>query len=91
MAHHIQLLYFAMFIFAAGMFTLHSVLSGYLNHLETSRKGMINGLYVSAYYSGGALGSFLPGLVYQSAGWTGFSILLIVLLLVLGRVIHSMP
>jgi YNFM family putative membrane transporter len=91
MTHHIQLLYFAMFIFAAGMFTLHSVLSGYLNHLETSRKGMINGLYVSAYYSGGALGSFLPGLVYQSAGWTGFSILLIVLLLVLGRVIHSMP
>ena len=87
----IELLYLAMFIFAAGMFTLHSVLSGYLNHLEPSRKGMINGLYVSAYYSGGALGSFLPGLIYQSLGWTGFSLSLMLLLLVLGAVLWSMP
>jgi hypothetical protein len=43
----------AMLIFAAGMFTLHSVLSAFLNHLETERKGLINGLYVSAYYCGG--------------------------------------
>ncbi|MBL7000588.1 MAG: MFS transporter [Gammaproteobacteria bacterium] len=91
MSDSILLLYPAMFIFASGMFTLHSVLSGYLNHLEPARKGMINGLYVSAYYSGGALGSFLPGLVYQSVGWTGFSLVLMALLLVLGAVLWSMP
>lgn len=85
------LLYLAMFVFAAGMFTLHSVLSGYLNHIESSRKGMINGLYVSAYYSGGALGSFLPGLVYQSAGWAGFCLVLIILVLLLMGLIYLMP
>ena len=71
----IGLMYVAMFILMAGMFTIHSVLSGYLNHLERERKAMINGLYVSSYYSGGVLGSWLPGLLYQSAGWLAFSIL----------------
>ena len=91
MSDSIPYLYLAMFVFAAGMFTLHSVLSGYLNHIESSRKGMINGLYVSAYYSGGALGSFLPGLVYQSAGWTGFCVLMIVLVAALMGLIYLMP
>jgi YNFM family putative membrane transporter len=75
-----QFAYLAMFVFAAGMFTLHSVLSAFLNHLEIERKGLINGLYVSAYYGGGALGSFLPGLVYQSLGWSAFIGLLLALL-----------
>lgn len=72
--------YPAMLVFAAGMFTLHSVLSAFLNHLETTRKGLINGLYVSAYYSGGALGSWLPGFVLQAYGWTAFIWLLTTLL-----------
>ncbi len=78
-----ELAYFSMLIFAAGMFTLHSVLSAFLNHLETERKGLINGLYVSAYYAGGALGSYLPGFIYQHVGWTAFVILLLCLLGVL--------
>jgi YNFM family putative membrane transporter len=72
--------YPAMLVFAAGMFTLHSVLSAFLNHLETTRKGLINGLYVSAYYSGGALGSWLPGFVLQAYGWSAFIWLLTALL-----------
>jgi len=75
--------YPAMLVFAAGMFTLHSVLSAFLNHLETARKGLINGLYVSAYYAGGSLGSYFPGFLYQKAGWTAFILLLLVLLTVL--------
>lgn len=72
--------YIAMLVFAAGMFTLHSVLSAFLNHLETERKGLINGLYVSAYYAGGALGSLLPGFIFQSFGWIAFIGLLLLLL-----------
>ena len=72
--------YLSMLIFAAGMFTLHSVLSAFLNHLETERKGLVNGLYVSAYYAGGALGSYLPGFVYQQIGWNAFIALLLMLL-----------
>ncbi len=87
----ITLLYLAMLVFAAGMFTMHSIFSGYLNHLETSRKGMINGLYVSFYYSGGALGSYLPGLLYQSAGWLVFCLLMLLLVLLLIVLIYSMP
>jgi YNFM family putative membrane transporter len=78
-----HLAYVSMLIFAAGMFTLHSVLSAFLNHLETERKGLINGLYVSAYYSGGALGSYFPGFIYQSIGWSAFIGFLLLLLLML--------
>ena len=78
-----QLAYVSMLAFAAGMFTLHSVLSAFLNHLETERKGLVNGLYVSAYYSGGALGSYLPGFVYQGMGWSAFIVLLLSLLVIL--------
>ncbi|MCB1786545.1 MAG: MFS transporter [Chromatiaceae bacterium] len=75
--------YLSMLVFAAGMFTLHSVLSAFLNHLETERKGLVNGLYVSAYYAGGALGSYLPGFIYQRVGWPAFIGTLLVLLLIL--------
>ncbi len=77
------LAYVSMLAFAAGMFTLHSVLSAFLNHLETERKGLINGLYVSSYYTGGALGSYLPGFVYQAYGWLAFIALLLGLVAVL--------
>jgi YNFM family putative membrane transporter len=76
-----RLAYLSMLVFAAGMFTLHSVLSAFLNHLETERKGLINGLYVSAYYAGGALGSYFPGFLYQYFGWTAFILSLMLLLL----------
>jgi len=75
--------YLSMLVFAAGMFTLHSVLSAFLNHLETQRKGLVNGLYVSAYYAGGSLGSYFPGFLYQKVGWSAFILLLMMLLAVL--------
>jgi YNFM family putative membrane transporter len=88
---HIGLLYFSMLVLMAGMFTIHSVLSGYLNHLEAERKGMINGLYVSSYYSGGVLGSFLPGLLYQHAGWTAFCMLMLTMICLLAVLVSRMP
>ncbi len=91
MVGSIQLLFLAMFILASGMFALHSVLSGYLNHMEQTRKGMINGLYVSAYYSGGVLGSFVPGYLYQAAGWLAFCGGLIFTLLLLTTLINLLP
>ncbi len=83
--------YLAMVILMSGMFTIHSVLSAYLNHLEAKRKGIINGLYVSSYYSGGVLGSYFPGLIYQSFGWLAFCSLLIALLMVLVSLTRRMP
>jgi YNFM family putative membrane transporter len=89
-----QLAYVTMLVFAAGMFTLHSVLSAFLNHLETERKGLINGLYVSAYYTGGAMGSYFPGFIYQYIGWpafVAFMLLLLVVLTVLSLLLRHAP
>jgi MFS transporter, YNFM family, putative membrane transport protein len=58
-----------MFLFCGGMAVLQSTCSGYINKLATSRKGVANGLYISIYYAGGSLGSYLPGWVYTQLGW----------------------
>lgn len=63
------LLFLGMPVFAGGMFFLHASLSGMLNDRAREHKGVINGLYVSVYYISGALGSWLPGYLYESAGW----------------------
>ncbi len=77
-----EYLYVSMFVFCAGMFLVHSVLSGYLNHLASERKGVVNGLYVSLYYSGGALGSILPAVLYRHFGWNVYLCALAMLLFV---------
>ncbi|WP_273265087.1 MFS transporter [Flexistipes sinusarabici] len=70
--YSIKLLFFSMFIFCAGMFTVHSVESGYLNKIARNNKGVVNGVYVSAYYTGGVLGTYFPGFIYKAFGWNFF-------------------
>jgi len=72
----IPVLFIAMFLFCGAMFLVHATSTGWLNRLAPGRKGTVNGLYISSYYGGGMLGSFLPGFVYQSGGWGGFILLL---------------
>ena len=76
-----RVLFAMMFLLAGGMFFTHAVLIGVTNALATEHKGVVNGLYVSIYYSAGALGSWLPGYVYLEFGW---SALIIILLCMLG-------
>jgi len=76
----IPVLFATMFIFAAGMFSIHAALSGLVNERATEHKGVVNGLYVSVYYISGALGSWLPGYVYQWSGWGTFLLLSTLLL-----------
>lgn len=65
-------MFFAMFVFCTGMFMAHSLLSGYINTLAKSKKGIANGVYISFYYLGGTLGSFAPGVFYEHFGWKVF-------------------
>jgi MFS transporter, YNFM family, putative membrane transport protein len=65
-------MFFAMFVFCTGMFMAHSLLSGYINTLAKSKKGIANGVYISFYYLGGTLGSFAPGIFYEHFGWKVF-------------------
>jgi YNFM family putative membrane transporter len=73
-------MFIAMFIFCTGMFMAHSLLSGYVNTLAKSKKGIANGVYISFYYLGGTIGSFAPGVLYEHFGWQVFlySLILVV-------------
>ena len=69
-----------MFFLAGGFFLIHALLSGLANHLAEEHKGVVNGLYVSIYYLSGALGSWLPGYLYDGVGWDGMLYLFIAIL-----------
>ena len=56
-----QLAYVSMLVFAAGMFTLHSVLSAFLNHLETEKGSDQRSLCIGVLRRGG-IGLVLPGI-----------------------------
>ena len=73
-----------MFCFAGGFFFIHSTLSGLVNQLAREHKGVVNGLYVSIYYLSGALASWLPGVVYESYGWTTVIAALLLILMLSG-------
>ncbi|KAK3604202.1 hypothetical protein CHS0354_002010 [Potamilus streckersoni] len=59
-------------LFCASFFMLHGLSSGYINQISQIHKGTANGLYIAFYYSGGTLGSILPGFIYRWADWTWF-------------------
>ncbi len=65
-----------LFVFCGAMFLVHATATGWLNRLATGSRGIINGVYLSAYYGGGVLGSYLPGLVYERFHWAAFVALL---------------
>ena len=74
-----RVMFLAMFVFCTGMFMAHSLLSGYINTLARSKKGIANGVYISFYYLGGTLGSFAPGVLYAHFGWRVFCASLILM------------
>src|SRR5690606_14021174 len=68
----VDIFFVVMFLFCGAMFLIHATASGLLNRRAGSSKGIVNGLYVAFYYTGGAIGSFLPGYAYRYFGWNGF-------------------
>ncbi len=71
-----SVMFFDMFLFCLGMFIVHSVATGFVNKMADSSKGIANGLYISFYYTGGTLGTFVPGVIYEYFGWHWFLIAL---------------
>ena len=69
-----------MFFLAGGFFLIHALLSGLANHLADEHRGVVNGIYVSIYYLSGALGSWLPGYLYEGLGWTTMLLIFIAIL-----------
>ena len=72
--------FLVLFLFCGGMFLVHTTLSGLLNHSLDRHHGVINGLYLASYYLGGAMGSHLPGYLYEVYGWQAVILLCLFLL-----------
>ena len=82
---HIQnyyMMFLGMFVFCSGFFLIHSTASGLVNKLESEKRATPNGLYLAAYYSGGTIGAFSPGLFFHYLGWSPFVLLLSVIALI---------
>ena len=66
-------------MFCGAMFIIHASASALLNQISLAPNSLTNALYVSFYYCGGTLGSFVPGLIYQHFGKNAFLMVLLML------------
>lgn len=64
----ISVIFTVLFLFCGSMFLVHSVAAAEVNYRGKDNKSIVNALYVTFYYSGGVLGSYLPGILYQHYG-----------------------
>lgn len=62
-------LFILLFLFCVGMFTVHAVSTGLANSMKTSQKSLTSGMYLTFYYLGGSMGSFIPSIIYKYYGW----------------------
>ena len=60
------------------MFIIHTTAAPFINQISLASPSLSNGLYNSFYYSGGALGTFLPGYIYEYFGKDGFIVSLLI-------------
>jgi YNFM family putative membrane transporter len=67
----------ALFPLCGAMFLAHATAAGLLNQLAVENKGLVNGLYIAAYYAGGVCGTYLPGLAYEAFGWNALVLVLL--------------
>ncbi len=71
-------LFAALFVFCGAMFFVHTIAVALVNKNATGNRGIVNGLYVTCYYGGGVLGSYLPGIVYEHYRWKVFVLALFI-------------
>lgn len=66
---NVMVMFALIFLFCLGMFTVHTVSTGLANSLRNSQKSLTSGMYLTFYYLGGAVGSFVPSIIYEKFGW----------------------
>jgi len=81
MSHQLIVFLTAFTLFCAAMFIIHSTAAPLVNQISKAPPSVTNGGYVSFYYSGGVIGSLLPGVVYQKYGQTPFMLTLLIMCL----------
>ena len=84
---------------AFGQFLVHAMCPGLVNQLAAhgahADRALVNGLYLSCFYFGGVMSSWLPGLIYTHLGWTACYTLMqtavCVAFLIILRLAKNMP
>ena len=71
LVHSLPLIVLSLVVLVGGNFTAQATTPAFVNTTARSAKGGASALYLMCYYIGGALGSVLPGLAWQAAGWPG--------------------
>lgn len=62
---------------AIGTFLAQAMATGHVGKVAGTDRAVASGVYLSAYYFGGAVGSFMTGRVYDRFGWEASVLLLI--------------
>ena len=70
LARPLPLVVLGLVVLVLGQFTAQAVLPAIVNTTAREAKGSASGLYLSAYYLGGTLGSVLPGYAWEWRGWS---------------------
>ena len=70
---------------ACGMLC-QTIATGYVTASAREGRSSAVGLYVTAFYVGGSMGAFLPGLAWEEAGWVGAVAMVLVMLAVMAVV-----
>jgi YNFM family putative membrane transporter len=71
LATPLPLVVLGLVVMVLGTFTAQAIAPAFVNVTATTAKGGASALYLTSYYVGGTLGSALPGLALQAAGWPG--------------------
>jgi predicted MFS family arabinose efflux permease len=56
-------------VFCSGAFICQSAATSYVGLVAGANRSSAAGLYLTFYYTGGALGAVLPGLAWSHGGW----------------------
>jgi YNFM family putative membrane transporter len=71
LARPLALVIAGLVVLVIGTFVAQAVAPAFVNATAETAKGGASALYLTSYYVGGTLGSVLPGLAWQAAGWSG--------------------
>lgn len=65
---NLYLIFIVLLTYSGGVFLIHSILIGMVNRHSPFAKSLTNAFYISFYYAGAVLGSYLPGLLFDHYG-----------------------
>ena len=87
LAPPVSLILLGLTLCAGSGMMCQSISTGYVTATATSGRSSAIGLYVSSFYIGGSVGGFLPGLVWESAGWPAVVALSAVMLAIMAAIV----